>query len=61
VRIELNCRECGSNKFALGRPLADDALVRCLNCGHEIGTMAALKEQVAAEVLKRASIEAGNS
>jgi DNA-directed RNA polymerase subunit RPC12/RpoP len=53
VRIEMNCRKCGSNKFALGGPLADDAMIRCLSCGHKIGTMAELKERVAAEVMKR--------
>jgi uncharacterized Zn finger protein len=57
VRIELNCRQCGSNKFALGRQLSDEAVVRCLNCGHVIGTMGELKERVAAEVLKRSSVD----
>jgi DNA-directed RNA polymerase subunit RPC12/RpoP len=56
MRIELNCRECGSNRFTLDRDADDDAHVECEDCGHKIGTMRDLKRQVAQEVLKRASI-----
>jgi hypothetical protein len=54
MRIELNCAECGKNRFNIGREADDDALICCYFCGHEIGTMGDLKARVAAEVLKRA-------
>lgn len=56
MRIELNCRECGSNRFTLDRDTDDDAHVECEDCGHRIGTMADLKHQIAQEVLKRARV-----
>lgn len=57
MRIELNCACCGNNKFTLSGDVADNAVVRCLNCGHHIGTMREVKERVAAEVLKRAQVD----
>lgn len=56
MRIELNCRECGSNHFTLDRSADDDAHVKCGDCGHKIGTMGELKRQVAEEVLKHSRI-----
>ena len=53
MRIDLSCVQCGKNRFNLEEGLADDAHVRCAECGHQIGTLAELKERVAAEVLKR--------
>jgi hypothetical protein len=35
--------------------MGDDEIVYCSDCGHRIGTMAELKERVAAEVLKHAA------
>ena len=55
MRIDLNCAECGKNRFNLGDGTEDDSLIRCELCGHEIGTMAELKERVAAEVLRLAA------
>lgn len=55
MRIELACAACGDNHFDLREDHTDDAFVRCAICGHEIGTLAELKERVAAEVMKRAS------
>ena len=49
------CRECGSNRFGLDPDLDDEAHVECQDCGHKIGTLAELKERVAAEVLSRSS------
>ena len=55
MRIDLSCAVCGNNSFNLGEGVDDDSLIRCNFCGHEIGTMAALKERVAGEVLKHAA------
>ena len=54
MRIELNCAECGENRFTIIRGMEDDAAVCCSECGHKIGTMGELKTRVAAEVMKRA-------
>ena len=55
MRIELNCAECGNNSFNLGQGAKDDSLIYCKLCGHRIGTMAELKERIAAEVLRLAA------
>jgi hypothetical protein len=55
MRIELNCAECGGNRFTLDRGQADDSVIICEDCGHEVGTFAMLKEMFAAEVLKRSA------
>jgi DNA-directed RNA polymerase subunit RPC12/RpoP len=55
MRIELTCAKCGKNSFDLGHGPEDDSLIRCNSCGPKIGTMAELKERLAAEVLKRAA------
>jgi DNA-directed RNA polymerase subunit RPC12/RpoP len=57
MRIELTCAECHKNSFNLGHGVEDDSVIRCISCGHEIGTMAELKKWVAAEVLKHAANE----
>lgn len=55
MRIELNCAVCGQNKFTIIEGMEDDAVVRCSDCRHIVGTMGQLKERVAAEVLSRCS------
>lgn len=55
MRIELNCAECGKNSFNLGRGADDNSVIRCNFCGHEVGTMAELKQRVAAKVLELAA------
>ena len=55
MRIELNCAECGRNRFTIVKAMGDHEAVYCSDCGHEIGTMADLKERIAAEVMKRAT------
>lgn len=53
MKIELNCAKCGQNHFNLADGFADHAVVTCNDCGHRVGTMAEVKERVAAEVLRR--------
>lgn len=55
MRIELNCAECGDNRFTIIQAMKNGFVVRCSECGHEIGTMDDLKERVAEEVMKRAT------
>jgi DNA-directed RNA polymerase subunit RPC12/RpoP len=57
MRIELNCAECGRNRFSLDKDVHDSSMIRCEDCGHEIGTMEDLKKMVAVEVLKRTSAQ----
>jgi uncharacterized Zn finger protein len=53
MRIEINCARCGNNRFSLQGEQRDDATIYCGDCGHHIGTLAQLKDRVAAEVIKR--------
>jgi DNA-directed RNA polymerase subunit RPC12/RpoP len=55
MRIELNCAECGRNRFTLSRFDDDNTEIECVDCGHKIGTMAQLKSRLADEVMKRAT------
>lgn len=57
MRIELNCVECGRNRFNLAEASEDDTRIRCYFCGHEIGTMGELKQRLVDEVMKRSSSE----
>lgn len=60
MRIELKCAECADNSFSIIQGMEDDAIVSCSECGHEIGTMRELKEQLAAEVMKHAHRDSPN-
>ena len=53
MSISLNCSKCDGSRLNLEDGLADDSDVSCTDCGHSIGTLAELKERVAAEVLNR--------
>jgi uncharacterized Zn finger protein len=55
MRIELNCGQCGQNRFDIVEDHADHVHVHCAECRHDMGTMAELKERLAAEVLRRAN------
>lgn len=59
MRIELNCAECGENRFTIIQAMENGTVVRCSECGRKLGTMEELKERVAAEVMKRAHKESG--
>lgn len=53
MRIELNCAICGGNRFSLDQGNTDRSLIICEDCGHEIGTLAKLKQMLADEVMRR--------
>jgi hypothetical protein len=55
VRIELNCADCGGNRFSLDHGNSDGSLIICEDCGHKVGTLGKLKQMVAEEVLRRTS------
>ena len=55
MRIELNCAECGQNRFTIIRGMEDNAVVSCSDCGRQIGTMGELKARIAAEVMKQSA------
>jgi hypothetical protein len=57
MRIELNCAVCGDNRFNLGDGVEGNAVICCDACGHRMGTLAELKERVAAEVMKRSAAD----
>lgn len=54
MRIELSCTACGKNRFSFPEAGGDAAVVTCEECGHVVGTLGALKEQVAETVLGKA-------
>ena len=54
MRIDLKCAVCGGNNFKLDGQLDENAQIKCEDCGHEIGSLAELKERLADEVMKRA-------
>lgn len=51
MRIELTCAHCGENHFRLDEAQADDSLISCEECGHLVGSLGQLKQQVAEQVL----------
>ena len=55
MRIELNCAQCGGNRFTLSCFDDDNTEIECVDCGHNIGTMAQLKARLADEVIKRST------
>ena len=61
MRIELNCAECGGNRFTIIEGMRHDAIVLCAECGHRVGTMADLKDRVADEVLNAARNDASRA
>jgi DNA-directed RNA polymerase subunit RPC12/RpoP len=54
MRVELACSRCGRNRFTFPPEGTDSDVVKCGDCGHEIGTLASLKERVAMMVLDQA-------
>lgn len=56
MKIEIDCPQCGGNRFNLDSALSDDHEVSCADCGATIGTFALLKERIAEEIIARRSL-----
>lgn len=52
MRIDLDCPKCGKNRFDFPADGNDDAMITCVECGEQIGTLGELKQKVASEVLR---------
>jgi hypothetical protein len=61
MRIELSCRECGSNRFALDKAMTDVCIVTCQDCGHRIGTLGKIKQDIARQVIAKAKTRSSYS
>ncbi len=53
MRIELSCESCHQNNFSFPEDSDDDATVVCVDCGHVVGSMGALKQAVAEAVIAK--------
>ena len=59
MRIEVNCSQCGGNRFTLEKAQRDASPIQCADCGHEVGTLGDLKERVAEQVIAGSSRQSG--
>ena len=50
MKIELNCAQCGSNRFIYPLKFTDTSVIICADCGHEVGTVAELQQKVMDEL-----------
>jgi DNA-directed RNA polymerase subunit RPC12/RpoP len=50
---ELNCIDCGGNRFRYPQSIHDETPIVCEECGHVVGTFAELKEKMTAAVLEQ--------
>ena len=55
MKIELNCADCGSNRFIYPFKFRDDSMIVCADCAHEIGSVAALKQQVVDQIASQSA------
>lgn len=44
--LDIHCPECGSNNLRLNGAEADDSVIACGECGHVLGTLETLKDEV---------------
>jgi DNA-directed RNA polymerase subunit N (RpoN/RPB10) len=68
VSVEIHCESCGSANYSLPDGSADDAPIRCNDCGVLLGDVAALKAALiagalghSAEALRRGLDKLGQS
>jgi ribosomal protein S27E len=46
VNFGLTCPQCGDNRFVFPESAGDADPVTCADCGHSVGTVEELKQQV---------------
>lgn len=51
VSVEIHCAVCGSANYSLPGGGADEAAVRCNDCGRTLGTVAALRAELLDQAL----------
>ena len=51
MKVDLTCSVCGSNDFSITEAHSDACEIFCGDCGHSVGTLAALKDKVADAVI----------
>jgi hypothetical protein len=55
VSVEMHCDACGSANYSLSEDVADDASIRCNDCGADQGTLGALKAALIAQALDQSA------
>jgi len=51
VAVDIHCGACGSANYSLPDGVADDAPIRCNDCGVQLGTIAELKAEMLDQAL----------
>ena len=55
VSVEVHCDACGSANYSLPDGAADDAAIRCNDCGADQGSVGALKAALIAQALDQSA------
>jgi hypothetical protein len=58
MKIELNCANCGGNRFNYPVALTHNSMIVCADCDHEIGTVDELQQKVIDQLASHASPKA---
>ena len=55
VSVEIHCEACGSANYSVPAGAADEAPIRCNDCGADQGTLGALKATLAAQAIAQSA------
>jgi DNA-directed RNA polymerase subunit RPC12/RpoP len=55
VSLEIHCEACGSANYSLPEGAAEDAPIRCNDCGADQGSVAELRAAMLAQALDRSA------
>jgi len=55
VSVEIHCEACGSANYSLPEGAAEDAPIRCNDCGADQGSVAELRAALVAEALAQSA------